>query len=65
MYVIQTKTKYIWFTLQIVSSIPEIEPFDDVLESKTPGDDADNGGGVVISVTIERLPFSFNSCSTL
>jgi len=36
-----------------------------VLESKTPGDDADNGGGVVIIVTIERLPFSFNSCSTL
>jgi len=38
---------------------------DEVLESKTPGDDADKGGGVVINVTIERLPLSFNSCSTL
>jgi len=42
-----------------------LEPLDEVLESKTLGDDADNGGGVVINVTIERLPFSFNSCSTL
>lgn len=50
---------------KMLSCTPEFEPVEEVLESKTPGDEADNGGGVVINVTIERLPFSFSSCSTL